>query len=118
MSIRQMLAFAVIALVGSASWRTADAEEAAPNQPQTYYVIPIKGVIGRHFTAAAAAETKPLGESGRMALGRKEQRDVAERQRSNHIACGDVAPRHWVLRPARSKTHGPQPRRGRKRLAE
>ena len=29
----------------------AHAEDAAPNQPQTYYVIPIKGVIGRHFTA-------------------------------------------------------------------
>ncbi|HUX02023.1 MAG: hypothetical protein WBD63_04310 [Phycisphaerae bacterium] len=38
-------------LLAAALVSHAHAEEAAPNQPQTYYVIPIKGVIGRHFTA-------------------------------------------------------------------
>jgi len=30
----------------------ARAQDAAPNQPKTYYIILIKGEIGRHFTAA------------------------------------------------------------------
>jgi len=41
----------VLAALLATTWGHAHAEEAAPNQPQTYYVIPIKGAIGRHFTA-------------------------------------------------------------------
>ena len=45
-------AVGLVWLLAAALVSHAHAEEAAPNQPQTYYVIPIKGVIGRHFTAA------------------------------------------------------------------
>jgi len=44
-------AVGLVWLLAAALVSHAHAEEATPNQPQTYYVIPIKGVIGRHFTA-------------------------------------------------------------------
>jgi len=44
-------AVGLVWLLAAALVGHAHAGDAAPNQPQTYYVIPIKGVIGRHFTA-------------------------------------------------------------------
>ena len=49
---RKRCAVGLVWVLAAALVSHAHAEEAAPNQPQTYYVIPIKGVIGRHFTAA------------------------------------------------------------------
>ena len=43
-------AVGLVWLLAAALVGHAHAGDAAPNQPQTYYVIPIKGVIGRHFT--------------------------------------------------------------------
>ncbi|HUU10409.1 MAG TPA: hypothetical protein VM431_07685 [Phycisphaerae bacterium] len=48
---RKRRAVGLVWLLAAALVGHAHAEDAAPNQPQTYYVIPIKGVIGRHFTA-------------------------------------------------------------------
>ena len=40
----------LLALLVALTCGQINAEEAAPNQAQTYYVIPIKGVIGSDFT--------------------------------------------------------------------
>lgn len=45
-------AMSLVCLLAVALTSHADAQDAAPGEPQTYFVIPIKGVIGRHFTAA------------------------------------------------------------------
>jgi len=64
MSIRQILAFAVIALVGSAPWRAADAEEAARPLPQEVQPENAPVPIERLFQdyVGAREDARRLGE--------------------------------------------------------
>ena len=104
MSIRQMLAFAVIALVGSASWRAADGEEAARPVPEEVLsenqAVPVERLFLDYI--GAREDARRLGEERAANLQRLTDLTQQVHQVQGQYTTG-VRPVRSELSQARAK---------------